>query len=60
MSETLELAWAWSESSSAVSCSELTSESVDCCDCWLLGVGDLEEKPESELELQDRSDLHAA
>lgn len=60
MSETLALAWAWSESSSPVSCSELMSESVDCCDCCLLGVGDRDEKPESELELQDRSDLHAA
>ena len=59
MSETLALAWAWSESSSQVSCSELMSESVDCCDCCLLGVGDRDEKPESELELQDRSDLHA-
>jgi len=59
MSETLAVAWAWSESSSPVSCSELMSESVDCCDCCLLGVGDRDEKPESELELQDTSDLHA-
>jgi len=59
MSETLALAWAWSESSSPASCSELMSESVDCRDCCLLGVGDRDEKPESELELQDRSDLHA-
>jgi len=35
------------------------SKSVDCCDCCLLGVGDRDEKPESELELQDRSPLHA-
>jgi hypothetical protein len=56
ISETLVLAWAWLDSSSPVSCSELMSESVVRCDCCLLGVGDRDEKPES----QDRSDLHAS
>jgi hypothetical protein len=40
-----------SSDSSPVACSVFTSESADCCNCCLLGVGDRDEKPESELEL---------
>jgi hypothetical protein len=51
MSDELVLALVLQDSSSPVGCSEPMSGCADCCNCCLLGVGDRDEKPESELEL---------